>query len=373
MDTQLEILSLLLIIAAAQGYFLMFLLIKKRKKETSNIWLAMLVWLISSAILSQAFEINGILFKVLIQNPDLFGIIDPLVWLFGPFYFFFIYHLLKKRQLKAWEYLLHFSPAIIKLLSLIPFFGLSNTIKLNIINRMEKSSPGLSIEDYLLLLSILLYLLWASYQIYKYRTQAKNRNNINWLWYLNLVMIGAWFFQVVALGLHYFKLNPFPQSDYMVVLGWVIGVYAIGYIQWFESPEIKLPESKYAKSGLTKKQKSIFRKQLLKALTEEKKYKDPELNLNKLAQHLQISPHHLSEVINDEFELSYYDLINQYRIQEAQSILINPDFQHLTILAISLEAGFNSKSAFNRVFKKLSGKTPSEFRKTAPIRSGRSQ
>ncbi len=363
MDTRLELLSLLLIIASAQGFFLMILLFKQLKKESSNFWLGLLLGLISIAILSQAFEINGLLRRFLILHPQLYGIIDPLVWLFGPFYFFFIFRLLKNRKLRFWEYLIHFFPASIKTLSLISFFALSSNVKLKIIEQSKLSRPGLSSEDQLFMLSILLYLIWATWEIFSFRKKITDKTRINWLWYLNLVMLGAWVFQALALTLHVYQLNPFPQSDYLVILGWVVGIYAIGYIQWTKSPLNKIKEQKYVKSGLDYDAQNLIYEKIKEALQVQKIFKDPELNLKSFANSLQVSPHHLSQVINDQFQLSYYDLISYHRIEEAKRILVDPRLQHLTILAISYEAGFNSKSAFNRAFKKMTGKTPSEFKK----------
>lgn len=374
MDIRLEILSLLLIIGAAQGYFLSILLLRQSKRQPANLWLAFLVALISSAVLSQAFEINGLLNQFLIQYPQLYGIIDPMIWLFGPFYFFFIHRLLKTRSLKRWEYLLHFFPALLKALSLAPFFILSKATKLQIIEQSNYSSPGISSEDSLFMLTILLYLGWSTWEIFQFRKKLRDKKSINWLWYLNLIMLGAWVFQVFALLLHQLELNPLPQSDYLVVLGWVVGIYAIGYVQWSRSPQMKVKDHKYARSGLKRDVKKDIGKKLLALFSEQKVFKNPDLDLKKLAESLSTSPHHLSEVINDQFQLTFYDFVNSYRVKEAQNMLKDSQHVHLTILAVSYEVGFNSKSAFNRAFKKISGQTPSAFKKqNASDREGRAK
>ena len=75
-----------------------------------------------------------------------------------------------------------------------------------------------------------------------------------------------------------------------------------------------------------------------------------------------IPAHHISQVINEKLHMSFFELIASYRIKEAESILLDPANDLLTIEEVAEEVGYNSKSAFNKTFKKLTGKTPSECR-----------
>lgn len=127
MNARLELLSILLFVAAAQGFFLVLLL--AQKGQTANRWLALLLGLISIAILTQSFEINGFLRPFLEKHPHLYGIIDPFIWLIGPFYYFFIRSLTQNRKLKVWEYALHFFPFFLKTCQLIPFYSQSSVVK----------------------------------------------------------------------------------------------------------------------------------------------------------------------------------------------------------------------------------------------------
>ncbi|MDF7811042.1 helix-turn-helix domain-containing protein [Hymenobacter sp. YC55] len=86
----------------------------------------------------------------------------------------------------------------------------------------------------------------------------------------------------------------------------------------------------------------------------------PELTLPQLAARLGTNTSVLSRVINAGFNQNFNDYVNEYRVQEAERRLRDPRYRHYTLLAIALESGFNSKSTFNRVFKKLRGATPSE-------------
>ncbi len=100
-------------------------------------------------------------------------------------------------------------------------------------------------------------------------------------------------------------------------------------------------------------------------LLSEKNFLDSQLTLEKTAEKLQVSQGHLSKLINTELQQSFKGYLNNLRVVEAKSHLSNPEFSNYTLAAIGLEAGFNSKSAFNASFKKITGMTPSQFKAQA--------
>ncbi len=111
-------------------------------------------------------------------------------------------------------------------------------------------------------------------------------------------------------------------------------------------------------------QNQELQRQALEVLmTEEERYRDPQLNRNKLALALDMPPNQLTLLIQASYGLSFTDYINHWRLQKVQSMLLDPDWQHLTLEAIGHEAGFQSRSAFYRVFRAATGKTPATYRK----------
>ena len=84
-----------------------------------------------------------------------------------------------------------------------------------------------------------------------------------------------------------------------------------------------------------------------------------------LAGRLSTTPHKLSEVLNSQLGVSFYDFVNGYRVREVQRRIAARDAESLTMLSLAMDAGFASKSTFNLVFKKFTGQTPSDFRQTA--------
>ena len=106
------------------------------------------------------------------------------------------------------------------------------------------------------------------------------------------------------------------------------------------------------------------RKKLLYLLEAERIYRDEDLTLQTLAEKLAVTPHQLSWIINEVLHLSFATLVNGYRVEEVKGRLSDPSFNHSSILQAALDAGFNTKAAFNRAFRKATGMTPSQFKKT---------
>jgi AraC-like DNA-binding protein len=88
-----------------------------------------------------------------------------------------------------------------------------------------------------------------------------------------------------------------------------------------------------------------------------------------VAEKLNVSTNNLSQIINEKLGKNFYDFVNEYRVETAKELLLNPKKQHLTLLAIAFDSGFNSKSSFNNVFKKQTSLTPSEFKKQNLLKS----
>ena len=101
---------------------------------------------------------------------------------------------------------------------------------------------------------------------------------------------------------------------------------------------------------------------VIELMEKKKYYQEPELTLQNLADELQVPSYQVSQAINEGLKKSFYDLINGYRIEEAKRLLLDPNNNNYTILSVGFEAGFNSKTTFNTVFKKFTGLTPTEFR-----------
>ena len=121
-------------------------------------------------------------------------------------------------------------------------------------------------------------------------------------------------------------------------------------------------KEKYAGSDQTSEERRTLFARVRQDILSNGWYLQMDLNLGDLAAFMAVTPRDLSEAINAEGGVSFYDFVNAYRLEAARQLLLDePDTM---ILSIAHRAGFNSKSTFNKVFKAATGQTPSEFRKS---------
>jgi methylphosphotriester-DNA--protein-cysteine methyltransferase len=114
---------------------------------------------------------------------------------------------------------------------------------------------------------------------------------------------------------------------------------------------------------LQPEQQAAIASKLLKKMQDDKMYTDPDLTLEKLAKALSIPRHHVSETLNQYLKKSFYQCVNEFRVEEVIRLLSKCKQQGINpgILSMAYEAGFQSKTTFNQYFKKRTGITPSEY------------
>jgi AraC-like DNA-binding protein len=120
---------------------------------------------------------------------------------------------------------------------------------------------------------------------------------------------------------------------------------------------------KYQKSGLNEEESTILWGKLESLMDREEPFLQNGLKLTELAEMLDVVPNHLSQIINTHAGQSFFDYINQYRVDRAKQLLLDPDYSDQAITHLALEAGFNSQNTFYNQFRKKTGTTPSKFRR----------
>lgn len=141
-----------------------------------------------------------------------------------------------------------------------------------------------------------------------------------------------------------------------------IGIYKFGILE--ERHRIRQNILLTKKNGISSYNNKHIQ-EFERLINEEKLFLDYSLSLESIADKMGVSSGHLSRMIKSELNTSFTEYINLLRVNEAKQYLKNPEFSNYTITAIGLEAGFNSKSTFHDVFKKLTGFTPLRFKKQA--------
>ncbi|MCX6577039.1 MAG: helix-turn-helix transcriptional regulator [Candidatus Aminicenantes bacterium] len=215
-------------------------------------------------------------------------------------------------------------------------------------------------------------LLWAHSERIKATYSTIDRINLGWLrrrlvvyaaiWAVGLAMVAAVRFESRAIGL------VGQIVSFLIALNtFMTGYLAMLQPEIFFGPFEARPARRYERSSLTPENAALHKTRLLELMEREKSFLDPEITLPKLAQALEIPVAHLSRVINDLFGRNFYEFINHYRVEDAKRRLAMPDAGREKLITVALDCGFNSVATFNRVFKELAGRTPSEYRKNPTV------
>jgi AraC-like DNA-binding protein len=364
----MDLVSIIILIGIAQGIFFgVLLLTLKRGNKKSNLLFGILMILFSVSI--SGFEMIRLnLFEKL---PFLIGTTYTVVFLFGPLYFFYVKSLTDKNFRLRKRKLLHFLPFVLFLLYKLPFYIKSPEEKISYINQSFYQLESTIIMS-IMSIHIFVYLYLVHKKLQEHLANIKRvissveKVNLNWI----RIGMASFFiiFILIALfsSLYWIGINLFHIYQVIIPVMVSLTILFLGY--WSISQPIIIPVEeeqkvkKYEKSSLTDELANGSLRKLIRLMENEKFFMKSDITLNKLADELMISPHHLSQIINEKTNQNFFDFINSYRIEEAKKLLVDPKGELLTILAIADEVGFNSKSAFNNAFKKNTGMTPTEYR-----------
>ncbi|MFC2155648.1 two-component regulator propeller domain-containing protein [Acidobacteriota bacterium] len=173
---------------------------------------------------------------------------------------------------------------------------------------------------------------------------------------------GAWNKEGAALT--FSVTSGFSENHILLIT--LILLFLISVLLWTFRKKKIVPRldktKKYKTSTIDPDKAEEIVKKLTHLLEYEKVYRDEKISLQSLSKELSVTYHQLSQVINEKLGKNFFDLINGYRIREAKKRLVDPKEKTRSVLAIAYDVGFNTKAAFNRVFKKYTRMTPSQFR-----------
>jgi len=303
--------------------------------------------------------------------------------LHGPFLYLYIGSLVTGKKYPDNNDLLHFIPFVcfniyLLLSSLIP--GWSEGISLGHVN--HDGSPPLTFLFFLGLtaLSGPAYFLLSVKLFRKLKLRLRDNfsfsEKIDPAWLRKLVLIFGIIWTVlmaVAVVHHVFHLFSLDFCTNGLTLSLTLFIILIGYfglrqkeifisLPVNEVEPIVLGQPKKYGTGIKDEDVGLLAAKLSAYMNESKPYLDPDLTLAGLSAMLNLPQHHLSRVINEHYGNNFFDFINRYRIEEVKQRIPDPAYGNLTLLGIAFDCGFNSKSAFNRLFRKYTGITPSEYK-----------
>jgi AraC-like DNA-binding protein len=379
--------TIIFLFAAVHGMFVSAVLLFKKDRNPARKLLACISFLFSIVLLEYSLFWTHYDFYF----PYLIGFGPCFVFLFGPLFYLYFRNVFQGSTLNRKD-LLHFIPFALAVLRVSPFLFASVQWKQDLM--LKKISLGTNyffLYEWLGIAHMLIYLIFIRRDFYALSlTENEVKSWFRWL---------TGFFSAFILAYaSYFVLSRFsffnPAWDYAISFSMAFFIYFLawfGYLQpkvfsgfgLFEKQnqeetlakpvELKSAghdkkgkssgERKYKNSPVSQETGVEIIQQMQEIMDKQKLYLQSDLSLDKLAQACGHSKHYVSQAINENLGMNFFEYINSLRINEAKELLEKPK-EEITIIEVAYQVGYNNKVSFNKAFKNFTGLTPTEFRAT---------
>ncbi|MGL4370509.1 MAG: helix-turn-helix domain-containing protein, partial [Spirochaetota bacterium] len=227
----------------------------------------------------------------------------------------------------------------------------------------DETASWLVLKKYLLIvgtLQIIIYLLVFIIKMVPAWISSKKNNILT----VTLLFSFSSFITTLILLTGYISMNvEFLKLAALIAAVGLILIYPLGqrYPRFFQILSTEVKKERYKKSLLEGKDLTPVMQHLVSLMENDKLYRDENLTLKSLADCVSISPHQLSQLLNDKLNTNFSSFVNRYRITEAETILVEKSER--PVLAIAFDVGFNNKTSFYDAFSKFSGISPHKYRK----------
>jgi len=364
-----NVLSIFYLFAGFLGLFMVLMLnLKKGINRKSTFFISIFILLHSLFII----HLSLYLINCHYYFPHTLLMSTAFILFYGPLIFFYFKITVTQYKLK-WRDSLHILPGLTLIAYIIPFYMLSTKEKFSILFNQEEIL--LSEANYIVVAKIVSLVVYAILTLKIYNiAKLKGKQDIRkLLWQRNIIAIYIGYiltfllFTTTTSGI--LDIPEFFHLQILVMVGLVFYVAYIIYVQpEIFKGEVKLVDPinifKYKTSSLTPSYSVELKNNLVSLFNEEKAHRENNISLQILSEKLGTSRHNTSQVINEHFNLNFFELINKYRIEDAVEILNNNSHSNLTIIEVAYKVGFNNKVTFNKSFKKYLSQTPSEYIKS---------
>lgn len=399
MEPAIDLYAVVLLLGAAHGLFLTLALLHAKGGNLISHRLLALLTLVFSIDLGMEFLDQS---RYITRYLKLYIIDLDIDFLFGPLAYLYVRSLTARTGFNfTARHWLHFVPFIIGFLLLSPLIKLDNQQLLSLVYPTgETQDPAvLWAEVSVFIVDIASILQMGTYLVLSIRKLIRHRRiiqdqfsfleRISLAWLRNLLIALAILYLLYIVEI--FAIVLFEMDDEIISVHYlmiVFLIYVMGYMglrqpviftrRKLRAPNLEAPvqpaselttapspdpeNKKYQRSALDRETSTMLFKDLQTHMTQTKPHLDSKLSLSQLADQLSISSNYLSQVINEQSGQRFFDFINSYRVVEAKQVLARESEEKGNILAIALDAGFNSKSAFYTAFKRHTGQTPTQFR-----------
>jgi AraC-like DNA-binding protein len=373
--TTFDFLSIFLIVILFQGAFILSVLaIKYTFKASQHVFLFLMIL---SLVWFQA-EFLSVRMPYDVRLGLFYGTRYGAWLLLGPLYYFYVRSIVGAKFRR--RDLFHFAPFFLFWLILPLFaagmignqqvhYGMLSTFYPFIRNMLflQYVYAALFVVQFI---HMFVYLLISYRETQQYERSLKalyskvDTSIILWLKTLNIFLITVVVFVSVFLAIYFIYHTYTRELDYIYVIPTAILTYIISYklagVQWTASTSPG-EKKKYERTVLKPEASIRIRKQLEDLMKNSKPYLNNELRLQDLSDQLNVPAYQLSQVINDQLDLTFFDYINKHRVNETKRLI--EDEPELTLLEIAFKAGFNNKTSFNSSFKKFTTQTAVDFKK----------
>jgi AraC-like DNA-binding protein len=298
---------------------------------------------------------------------------------YGPLLYLYVKFMTNKNRKFNWFALLHFIPFLVFFAVSVIFRSIPLMRDLRTFFAPDRFIALRIVYGICFFLSVTVYSILAFIEIGRHQKNLMNLISytsgiitLNWLKVISISFYVAFLILFILGGLDIIG-NFIPFDPYFVIFGFitlfsfVYSFYGIKQPVIFgeavrESDNGKKESEKYARSGLKDDQAEDYLLILLECMEKEKPYLNRNLSIQDLSDMTGISRHHITQVLNEKYKRNFFTFINEYRVNEVIARFNDPKNNNFTILAIAFDAGFNSKTTFNSIFKNQTGLTPSRYR-----------
>ena len=362
MKIAFNIYVVLTLMVIAQGLFAALILSTSKVNKLANRFLSLLLLSFSLWLIDSFYKVA----EVYQQDPEFY--FQPIFYsfAFGPLIFFYVKSITNSSFQFSKKDCIHFVPVLLQtglywFLTFQPYsykLWFWETIHFPI---------TYSLEFNLTLISMVIYLGFSIRLLVRYQKWLEDqfsefsKIHLNWLKILLTIMLVLCVFWSIDLVLRYFFDIYHVYNFSEISLGFVILLLAYGGIRQSNISQVNF-ENKVPKTNLALDEiYEVLIEKIKKRMLNEKDYLNPTLSLKEFSQNLNKPSRTISKHINQGLGISFVDFVNQYRVEEVKVKIDSGQLEQFTLLSLALESGFNSKSSFNRIFKKLTKMSPSEY------------
>ncbi|MEO8760050.1 MAG: AraC family transcriptional regulator [Bacteroidia bacterium] len=363
MNASFDTWTIIFLFAAIQGLFVSTVLLLKKDKHPSRKILAAIPFFFSVILIEYVLFWTNYQFYF----PYLMSWYNCFVFLFGPFFYLYFKSVFTKNISK--KDLLHFSVFVLCVVRLAPFLFRSMEWKQGFLLKQFTTDMSCFLGiAWLGIIHMIIYLIFIWKDFYALSLSGKEVK----IWFR---WLPGFFMSFIIAYASYFVLSRFsffnPQWDYAISFSMMFFIY---FLSWFGYMQPKVfsgfgvfekdkEEVKYKNSPLKQDTGLAILQQLKALMDKDKLYLQSNISLDMVSSASGLSKHYISQAINENLQMNFFEYINILRITEARELLLKPK-EELNIIEVAYQVGYNNKVSFNKAFKNITGQTPTEFRQS---------